>query len=734
MPTTKLGLPTITGNQSADIPRDLNALANAIDEKAGTADGLARLNSEGKVINADGTQAGEVTQQEFDAHSADNTNPHNVTADQVGAYSKLYIDKQYRPLIQQVANLNLQLEASKRVTNGSTFGWNPTTSFGLTIDFTSAKATAQLNAGDTNIGSKVTMEQGTFAIGQKVTVIGRQVSDNAIVKEEVTITAVSPLTVSALTKSYKAGAKIKRTTAKSTSAGLEFGGLDESTTYTRNDVSVTASGYDTSGNVGRKLVRLSNGWLVAVVKDTSSKYLRFYKSTDNGATFTVFTTIDFSDTTNITDVSIVSTGTRVFVTTTYMYNSTVGRLGFTSFDATTVSDFSSLGTYSIMASVDNMQTALGNVSLAINSAGTELHAAWSSKNSTYPNSFNIRYAKGTINGDGSVTWGGVEQVTLRDISSDDVINPSIIVDKNGNPIIFACTTGWYVNSNGSAGSQVGTDGSSILALSKTLGGYTNSSWFGSGWYVSTVYYTSVTSYTQSSPSAIFVPQSVNGLANGRIWVAWHGTDSTDTSAENIRVSYSDDGGATWSSMQKLTTGGANYQRYPSITANKDGVVFVVWGGHTGAPTNTVLARQISYNGSWGSITNITSGYSDGMSTLFDPTFSLQFSQPLFIYKYSTIKVGFYGTFTVGTEAPLTENEVRFTTANTDELVAWVERDPGLTVTASVNGSTMDKTTVSNEDQFVKALSSVQAIDTKLTMTRASTNDNVKITRILGGVA
>ncbi len=49
MTTEKLGLPTIAGNQYADIPRDLNALAEAIDAKVGTAGGLAQLGEDGKL-------------------------------------------------------------------------------------------------------------------------------------------------------------------------------------------------------------------------------------------------------------------------------------------------------------------------------------------------------------------------------------------------------------------------------------------------------------------------------------------------------------------------------------------------------------------------------------------------------------------------------------------------------------------------------------------------------------
>lgn len=47
MSTTRLGLPTITGNMANNVPRDLNALAEAVDEKAGVASGLATLGADG---------------------------------------------------------------------------------------------------------------------------------------------------------------------------------------------------------------------------------------------------------------------------------------------------------------------------------------------------------------------------------------------------------------------------------------------------------------------------------------------------------------------------------------------------------------------------------------------------------------------------------------------------------------------------------------------------------------
>ena len=50
MATTKLGLPTVTSNMSADVPRDLNALAEAVDAKVGVSSGLATLGTDGILL------------------------------------------------------------------------------------------------------------------------------------------------------------------------------------------------------------------------------------------------------------------------------------------------------------------------------------------------------------------------------------------------------------------------------------------------------------------------------------------------------------------------------------------------------------------------------------------------------------------------------------------------------------------------------------------------------------
>jgi hypothetical protein len=388
--------------------------------------------------------------------------------------------------------------------------------------------------------------------------------------------------------------------------------LETTTETVTHDVStpttVVPSALDPSGNGGRKLVRLSNGWLVAVVKSGSSAFY-LYKSTDNGQTWTELSST--SSITSLADVAIQAYGTKVFLI--FSFANTVR---YRTYDVIT-------GATNYYGDIDTGQTSVGSVSLAVNSTGTELHAAWASKNSTYPNSFNIRYAKGTINGDGSVAWGSVEQRTTFNVSGTDYTNPCVVVNANGHPVIitqynqgasinriyanYFNGTSWLTGQNG--GGNVLSDGNS---------------------------------YAQSNPCAV-----VDN--NGVIHVVWHGMDSTDSAVNNIRYSKSTDGGVTWSGATKLTSGNTDTQVYPTITVNSQNDVFVLWHGREAGRTELNLKQRkyTASTSSWGSVitlTNGTTGTTGHPSSLADP--SLGFTEPLVIYVDGPAgKVMFRGVWT-----------------------------------------------------------------------------------------
>jgi len=327
--------------------------------------------------------------------------------------------------------------------------------------------------------------------------------------------------------------------------------------------------------------------------------------------------------------------------------------------------------------VDSNQTAIGKVSLTINPQGTELQAAWSSRSSTFPNSFNIRYAKGTINGDGSVTWGAVTQVTAVNLAGGNNLNPTIVIRQDGNPVIM------YDYNSGSAYNAI---------LSQSFNG---TSWS------SAVNVFRLNSYTQSSPSAVVDKDGV-------IHVAWYGIDATDTSTHHIRYSSSPDGGVTWTAMQKLTSGITFVFANPTITVDTLNTIFILFV-NTNSNLGINYVKKIS-GSAWSNRTQIrtpASGtYVDkGPSALFDPNFGGTFGDlPPAIYMNTQEKAVKY----VGAYSTNTAPTVTLTSPNNNQTL--YEND-----ILSITGEAYD----ANKDQSVTVFYQINSEQRKVLATNLS---------------
>jgi hypothetical protein len=425
------------------------------------------------------------------------------------------------------------------------------------------------------------------------------------------------------------------------------------------DEIVVNQAYDTSGNGGRKITRLSNDWIVTATKDTTNKAV--YLHVDDGVSFRQLWSV--TGLSGIVDISIVSKGTIVYL---LMNQGTTPQ--FVVIDALTGNNLSGY------INVDTGQTNTGNVSLAINEAGTELHAAWASKNSTYPNSFNIRYAKGTINADGSVTWGAVEQLTTNNTSGYDYQTPCIIVRGDNNPTIF------YIHKASSSYKLYGLR-------------YNGTSWESPGG-ITPIY--DGGSYAQSSPSAIFVPSEINGLPNGLLGNVWHGTDSASGGVNYIRFSKSTDLGANWSTPQKLIPG-----TNPTLTANRNGKLFITY------EDNGVTKRiESTDNGdTWSA--PITVGNGTNPSSLFD--LSLNMSEPLTIRKGAS-SVLFSGAWVVTTISVTPGSLGQKTSSDKSNILSYSITTDGTmsTITEKINGTTIaTRTNPTSGQQFAVSLSQAQ---------------------------
>jgi hypothetical protein len=329
---------------------------------------------------------------------------------------------------------------------------------------------------------------------------------------------------------------------------------------------IVSSAYDTSGNGGRKIVRLSNNWIVTC--GVGSSIIYFWVSKDNGQTWSQLCYENaWGGFNSGSYAALSSSGTNVYALIVAPNN---GEVLFYSFDATTVTN-AALTTYK---TVDSGQSSMGSgCSLCIDSTG-KLWAVWCSKNSTYANSFNIRVSSST---DGGTTWATPTQVTTDNVTSAaNWSNPCIVIKSNNSPIIIS------VYNNGTSGNQV-------YALTYS----------GTTWSLKTIY--TGNGYTQLYPCAAVDSNDV-------IHVVWCGQDATDPSYRNIRYSKSTDGGSTWSAMLKLTSGNLYHQQQPTIAISPNNDLYVFWHGiDTSVNTSWDNIRKIvNTGGTWGAIASVTS--------------------------------------------------------------------------------------------------------------------------------
>ena len=450
-----------------------------------------------------------------------------------------------------------------------------------------------------------------------------------------------------------------------------------------NTAVASGTGLSTAGNGGRKLVRLANGALISAVR-TSTTSWQLHKSTNGGSSWAQLVSV----TETVNDLALASKGNDIHVLVSF---STTGVKHYRYNDSGALQGSS--------VNVDSGQSAMGNVSLAINEAGTELHAAWSSRNSNSGTNFCLRYAKATINGDGSVTWGSAETIAQ---SSMDIMSPSLVV-YNGVPTIFAHTNRGYFNGT-SAG--LSTDAYSIFVMKRdsSLGSNTLMS---SAWTYKNIVF-AVDARFQYNPSAIFVPTAINGLANGRLWVAWHGKDATDSAKFNVRVSYSDDGGVTWATPVKLTSGNLYDRQNVSLAADKTGKVFALYEEHQWSPDLDIYMRTFS-GGSWGApvaVAEVEPAAESNPSALVD--YSLQMTTPPFVFTNATDGIKFSGNLNVG--ASVSPASGALGNKETATLTAYtVTPEAGSTVTTiveKVNGVTVN--TFNNPASLSRTLTVPQA--------------------------
>jgi hypothetical protein len=325
-----------------------------------------------------------------------------------------------------------------------------------------------------------------------------------------------------------------------------------STTYDYTiPTTVVASAYDTSA--AARPQRLSNGWWVCCAYDSTGGQIRFYKWQPPYAVGT-WSQLCYRTFGSACNVSLISHDTTVYALITYSHSGS--HVYWVGFDAATQTNID----LTLNDNIESGQTSIGLISsIAIDSSGN-LTAAWASKNSTYPDSFNIRSAKSP---DGGTTWtkqdgtAGVDQMTTENSAGAQHYNPCVIYMSNSNPAI----TEDYVNGG-------------IYRIRCIA-------WNGSAWnsFV-TVYYGDT--YAQSSPSAVVQKY---GTYAGNIGVAWHGYGATHTTTYHILFKSSSDNGANWGSLIDVAVG-----QNATLTCDQSGNYHVTY------ERSSVIYRKSSSDG------------------------------------------------------------------------------------------------------------------------------------------
>lgn len=437
--------------------------------------------------------------------------------------------------------------------------------------------------------------------------------------------------------------------------------------------------YSTEGS-GRKLVRLSNGWLVAGVK--THEYFYFYVSKDNGKTFQPLTYM-YHQYLDDNDLALASYGTTVYVLRGY--GSSYVRCN--KFDALTVSNINiHENNYS---TIQSGFTSVGNVSLAINPSNGHLHAAWSAKSSSFPNSFNIFYAKSE---DGGVTWIEHEMITEYNTTATQFKQSSIVLKSDGYPaIIFRQENSSY---------------NEIYINYKTV--YSN--WLTSNSNKGIRIY-SGSSYGIDCPSPVV---DIEGI----IHLSWSAKDQSSPSGYNIYYSKSIDNGETWSTPQKLTNHVNNtYINTSSISVDKTSRIVIVYGNY---PFSSPVLSNVA--GVWDSSLEMND-LQYNPSVLYDPYFIGEFGElPSAIANNKAKGVMFGGSYITNQAPILTLRDSQNQTINQNQAIKHSNKAPFLFKILANDSDTNDTLQYSiwlRDSEYQTWTSIGKGVDTSITIPFAS---------------
>lgn len=383
------------------------------------------------------------------------------------------------------------------------------------------------------------------------------------------------------------------------------------------------------GGTGRKIVRLSNGWIIAATSISATIY--FYKSTDNGATWSNLTNIGVDSGLHGGHFAIASSGTRLYLVVAMPITKA---LIFRSYDALNPT----VGTISVTPYSSITEVGTG-VSLTVGPDGV-LHAAWACKNGGYTNSLNVMYCKST-NADHSA-WASATQITTYNTTSVNFYDPCVIVNAQNRPCIVYGVAG-----------VSGTAGRDIM-----YSYYNGSSW-GANAYG--------TNYLYNGPGNYYIHECVSLAmdSNGIIHAVWEGYTS-GTAAKNILYATSSDGGATWGGATLLTSGNTRTKVNPSICINQNNDVIILFSGVTDTTPSYYQLHFIKKpnGGSWSAITvyTVRTTNTETQVSMIEKD-TLNSDIPMAIFTGDNNYLSFFGKWSISNSPQIIKSVVNAVSAN-----------------------------------------------------------------------
>lgn len=319
---------------------------------------------------------------------------------------------------------------------------------------------------------------------------------------------------------------------------------------------VVSSAYDISGSYARKLVKLTNGWLVATMYNGGTIY--FYVSKDSGNTWNELTSYGQSVPSGA-NLAIASTGTLICAV--FSGGTSVQSIAFdvTTFTTVTVNNigtgYSSIGT---------------GISVATDS-NNKFHVAFAANSASYPNNTNIWYSN-SVNG---TVWSSVSQVTANGDTATpyhNCLEPAIVIPSNGTPVIgmsFKNSNNYYT---------IGVIGQGITATS----------------FSASAGYGSVDLLGGNSTSTTVITSPVTMVdASGKLHLFW------DNGGTAIYHNVSTDGGTTWGTTETAYSG--TVTSYTITYVNQTGYFYIY------ISSSGTLYQVKGVTGSWPAATNIGTG-------------------------------------------------------------------------------------------------------------------------------